>query len=897
MGDFDDLLDMEAEMELEQQLDILGSLEANEKDKVGSGSGEGEGGPGPSASLGLTQELEQLVDMEGTAHATETQGLSEGELEELAATQKEEEEEEELEEEEEVEREGPVRYLYQTEGRDHVTVTVEGGRRVYCPVRKDDGGRAAAAAATAKRRKRGGRGGSLIDVPVAELVDRVERRRVQRILRESEDLSKSVVEEGRPAAEGSGAPAAASRQRLLVSKYAPRRFIELLSDERTNREVVRWLKLWDPCVFGREAPKTKQTAAFPSKGDWIKPGPSGDGKRGSRSSAFGAGQGEDLDADGRPAQKVLLFCGPPGFGKTTLAHIAAHQCGYRTTEINASDDRNAATLSRRITDATEMQSMRDPRPTCVVIDEIDGAMGGSEGRGAIGALVGLVTAKRGARGDGGGAEGPAGKGKGGRKAEVLTRPIICICNDLYAPALRPLRDVARVFHFKRPDPRKISARLRRICQLERIQAEGNALGLLCEKSDGDIRAALNTLEFLQRQEQKLSVANLRELGLGVGAKDKVDNVFGAMEKVFNSTSRVAEGEEDEGGRRGGGRARGPKPKRSDQLYHRMLGFGDADLLLTSCFENMAKVRYQDVNLVKTTQACEWFVFADEISKGMEDLSDYSLNKYRAAAPVALGALASAPGRPALTWPKQDGNARYQQRLKASVLQGWLSGLSPHAKSGVSGSSAVLEVIPHLCNALVPRGLRPVAPELMRAKERVTLKRVVDHLVSYGLSLKLNEARMGPDGGYRDGGRSSYSLQPEIDKFHRYDGRSTSKEGIYMNQAVKQIITYELETRKIRERREAGVKESLEDKVAVKGKRGRDAAGGEGKDDEDGARAAAEDHWLGKMRAKVESRLELKRGGRKEGGTICREYAYPMLYTFHEGVTNAVKRRIVLKELF
>ena len=94
MGDFDDLLDMEAEMELEQQLDILGSLEANEKDKGGSGSGEGEGGPGPSASLGLTQELEQLVDMEGAAHATETQGLSEGELEELAATQKEEEEEE-----------------------------------------------------------------------------------------------------------------------------------------------------------------------------------------------------------------------------------------------------------------------------------------------------------------------------------------------------------------------------------------------------------------------------------------------------------------------------------------------------------------------------------------------------------------------------------------------------------------------------------------------------------------------------------------------------------------------------------------------------------------------------------------------------------------------------------
>ena len=49
---------------------------------------------------------------------------------------------------------------------------------------------------------------------------------------------------------------------------------------------------------------------------------------------------------------------------------------------------------------------------------------------------------------GSGAAKVGGKRGGGRGLPPLKRPIICICNDLYAPALRPLREVARVVHFK-----------------------------------------------------------------------------------------------------------------------------------------------------------------------------------------------------------------------------------------------------------------------------------------------------------------------------------------------------------------------------------------------------------------------------------------------------------------
>ena len=56
--------------------------------------------------------------------------------------------------------------------------------------------------------------------------------------------------------------------------------------------------------------------------------------------------------------------------------MVARHCGYRPLEINASDDRTAATLVARIDDAVQMQAvLGSGRPNCVIIDEIDGAAG------------------------------------------------------------------------------------------------------------------------------------------------------------------------------------------------------------------------------------------------------------------------------------------------------------------------------------------------------------------------------------------------------------------------------------------------------------------------------------------------------------------------------------------
>lgn len=46
-------------------------------------------------------------------------------------------------------------------------------------------------------------------------------------------------------------PTADKDNRLWVEKYKPRKYIDLLSDEMTNRSLLYWLKMWDKVVFGK----------------------------------------------------------------------------------------------------------------------------------------------------------------------------------------------------------------------------------------------------------------------------------------------------------------------------------------------------------------------------------------------------------------------------------------------------------------------------------------------------------------------------------------------------------------------------------------------------------------------------------------------------------------------
>lgn len=315
-----------------------------------------------------------------------------------------------------------------------------------------------------------------------EQVEREEQEEREREQQRQQSQNKSETKGAHPVKSPSSSQSSdtsASLNDLWTVKYAPKDTSQLCGNKGQINKLQNWLSAW----FSN------------AKSGFKNPG-----------------------ADGSGVFRACLISGPPGIGKTSAAHLVAHNLGFDVLEKNASDVRSKSLLNSNLKSVLSNTSVvgffkNHQQPTsdndrrfCIIMDEVDGMSSGDHG--GAGALSAFCR--------------------------ITSMPLILICNDKLLPKMRTFDRVTFDLPFRRPTETEVRSRLMTIALREKVKLDPTVIGQLVQATGNDIRQMITMLATVSRTQKTIGHTESRDMAKAWQKQ--------AILKPFDITSRMLSGQ-------------------------------------------------------------------------------------------------------------------------------------------------------------------------------------------------------------------------------------------------------------------------------------------------------------------------------------------------------------------